>query len=152
MQKTHSWLYIQFVFNSHIIIYICCWSKRIICAMNQTKYFLVFANVTEKAAMVEWQSRWRQAIWDDGATRYCLVSNKPWYGNGQQRPEIRMASRILANHICTRDHTNPIGITLDARCQHCNLIQTETIDHTIDPSLLPRCKCYTDFVYVYATG
>lgn len=80
-----------------------------------------------------WQNSWTNGV----LGRFChsiinKVSSMPWYtkfDDVMNREEIRLVSRIVANHFCLCDHLNRINIVDSPLCQICNQSFYENPDH-----------------------
>lgn len=86
-------------------------------------------------AMMEWQTTWKNGE----LGRYChsiipKPSLSPWFNKFNDplnRPEIRLLSRLAANHITLNDHLNRIQIVNTPFCHYCELNLYETPDHVL---------------------
>lgn len=82
----------------------------------------------------QWQDIWAS----DDLGRYYFsinprVSRRPWYetfDDNLDRPCIRIANRLAANHYCLNHHLNRVNITESPMCQHCNA-NYESADHVL---------------------
>lgn len=101
-------------------------------------YFTLFPSQINQ----EWQDRWQ--FGELGRYFFSIrpaVQRHPWYVifSGQlERPAIRMANRLAANHYCLKSHLNRIAILESPICERCG--GYETADHIffICPNLSHR--------------
>lgn len=77
----------------------------------------------------KWQQKWST----DDMGRFCqyIFPIHHALDGTTQRPEIRTASRIAANHYCWSEHLHRIQVVLRPICQHYAANSYESIDHIL---------------------